>query len=37
MRELRYLEALREGLREEMERDPSVFVVVRTSAPAFAG
>jgi pyruvate dehydrogenase E1 component beta subunit len=27
MRELRYLEALREGLREEMERDPSVFVV----------
>jgi pyruvate dehydrogenase E1 component beta subunit len=27
MRELRYLEAMREGLREEMQRDPSVFVV----------
>ena len=27
MRELRYLEAMREGLREEMRRDPSVFVI----------
>ena len=27
MRELRYLEAMREGLGEEMRRDPSVFVM----------
>ncbi len=27
MRELRYLEAMREGLREEMRRDPSVLVI----------
>lgn len=27
MRELRYLEAMREGLREEMRRDPTVFVI----------
>ncbi len=27
MREMRYLEALREGIREEMRRDPSIFVM----------
>ena len=27
MRELRYREALREALAEEMERDPNVFIV----------
>jgi pyruvate dehydrogenase E1 component beta subunit len=38
MRELRYLEAMREGLREEMLRDPSVFVMgedVRASLRGF--
>lgn len=38
MRQLRYLEAMREGLREEMQRDPSVFVVgedVRASLRGF--
>jgi acetoin:2,6-dichlorophenolindophenol oxidoreductase subunit beta len=37
MRELRYLEALREGLREEMHRDPSVFVIGEDVRAALRG